>query len=114
MVDKYNNINNNDVLDHNDYNEKSIELFKKFKYKTLPKYGWMQYCFYCGDVTSNIIEYRKIKKDRDKYIINVYLCKLCEKYYNTKERTNENYVKIKEKINNFLKRHNLYYCDDFI
>lgn len=105
------NVNN---VKNNDYNERIIELFKKYSYKKLPKNGWIQYCFYCGDVTSNIIEYRKIKKEYDKYIINVYLCNICHKKYKTNDIDNDEYNGIIEKINKFLIRHKLYYCDDYI
>jgi len=103
------------MICNNDYdNVKTIEIFKKYKHKQLPKYGWLQFCFYCGDVTSNTIEYRKIIKERDKIIINVFLCKACEKEFNKKDDNIQSYREIIEKINNFLKRHDLYDCDNYI
>lgn len=102
----------------NDYNGiQIIEIFKKYQTKTLPNNGWLQYCFHCGRITSNIFKYRQIIKERDKIIINVFLCKNCENIFKNPNISSSNtntYLQIIECLNEFLKQHDLYDDDNFI
>ena len=45
----------------------------------LPEEGWLQGCFECNEITSSIIEYKQVKRERLTYKFIFYLCRRCEK-----------------------------------
>ena len=73
-----NNINRNIVMIENPMIKKDLYIYTE---TGLPKNGWLQGCYNCGDITSNFNHYKKIYKSCREYDINIYLCRRCNKYY---------------------------------
>ena len=67
----------------------------------LPTRGWLQGCWECETITSRIITYKEITKNRLTYKFIVYLCPHCKKRINTKEEKKE----FNTKCNEFIEDH---------
>ena len=68
----------------------------------LPTHGWLQGCWECEIITSRLITYKEITKNRLTYKYIVYLCPTCKKQINAKEEKKEDF---NTKCNEFIEDH---------
>lgn len=68
-----------------------IVIYGNQNNRQLPLSGWFQPCYFCEKICSNEKKYKEIVWLGDIYVVNIYVCKECNKFMfiNNKKEYNE-------------------------